>query len=83
MALSNLWFDPSLVFLDGAWVAGHTKSYLPIEDPSRGAIIGEIAQGSVADVDAAVDAASRALTSDWGKSTAAERGRVLQKWASP
>ena len=54
---------------------------LPLEDPSRGVEIGEIARGEAADVDAAVEAAERALAGEWGKLTATERGRLMMKLA--
>ncbi len=61
-------------------IAGHWRDAsetLPLEDPSTGRVVGEIARGSAADIDAAVDAARAALQGVWGKATALERGRVL------
>jgi aldehyde dehydrogenase (NAD+) len=75
------WFDSDKCFIDGRWVAPQSGQRLPIEDPSRGIEIGEIARGEAADVDAAVEAASQALAGDWGKLTATERGRLLAKLA--
>ena len=75
------WFDSDKCFIDGRWVAPQSGRRLPIEDPSRGVEIGEIARGEAADVDAAVEAASQALAGDWGKLTATERGRLLAKLA--
>ena len=73
------WFDSDKCFIDGRWVDAQSGKRLPIEDPSRGVEIGEIARGEAADVDAAVEAAERALAGDWGKLTATERGRLLAK----
>ena len=53
-----------------------------MEDPSRGVEIGAIARGRGADVDAAVEAAERALAGEWGRLTATERGRLLMKLAN-
>ncbi|QXT39522.1 aldehyde dehydrogenase family protein [Gymnodinialimonas ceratoperidinii] len=73
----NIWFDPSLLFIDGTWRAASGGETLPVVDPSTGAEITRIARGSAADVDAAVAAAEGALAGAWGAMTAAERGRVL------
>jgi aldehyde dehydrogenase (NAD+) len=75
------WFDSDKCFIDGRWVAPQSGRRLPIEDPSRGVEIGEIARGEAADIDAAVEAAERALAGDWGKLTATERGRLMAKLA--
>src|SRR5260370_37460415 len=75
------WFDSYKWFIDGRWVDAQSGKRLPIDDPSRGVEIGEIARGEAADVDAAVEAASQALAGDWGKLTATERGRLLAKLA--
>jgi aldehyde dehydrogenase (NAD+) len=75
------WFDSDKCFIDGRWVDPQSGQRLPIEDPSRGVEIGEIARGESGDIDAAVEAAERALAGAWGKLTAAERGRLLAKLA--
>ncbi|QPH52350.1 aldehyde dehydrogenase family protein [Pontivivens ytuae] len=68
-------FDRRGVFIDGVWQG--VSAHLPLEDPSTGQQIGEIARGGAAEIDAAVHAAEAALSGDWGRATAAERGRVL------
>ena len=75
------WFDSDKCFIDGRWVKAQSGERLPVEDPSRGVEIGEIARGQAADIDAAVEAAERALRGAWGRLTAAERGRLLAKLA--
>jgi aldehyde dehydrogenase (NAD+) len=75
------WFDTDKCFIAGRWVGAQSGQRLPIEDPSRGTEIGEIARGTAADVDAAVEAAERALQGEWGRLTAAERGRLMMKLA--
>ena len=75
------WFDSDKCFIDGRWVEPQSGKRLPVEDPSRGVEIGEIARGDGADIDAAVEAASQALAGEWGKLTATERGRLLAKLA--
>lgn len=74
-----LWFDPALVFINGVWRAPDAGGVLPVEDPSDGGQIAQIARGTSADIDAAVEAAEAALHSDWGRMTATERGRVLTR----
>lgn len=62
----NLFFDSTKCFIGGRWVAPQGGDHLPIEDPSTGEIIGKIARGKAADIDAAVAAAQAALQGDWG-----------------
>ncbi len=76
---NDLWFDPSLCFIGGKAVAPSGGDGLPLEDPSTGETICTIARGTAADIDAAVAAAQAALDGEWGRWTAAERGRVLAK----
>ncbi|WP_323784269.1 aldehyde dehydrogenase family protein [Thalassovita sp.] len=73
----NLWFDPSKCLIGGHWVAPMGGETLPLENPSTGEQIGEIARGGAADIDAAVAAAEMARSGDWGRMSAVERGRVL------
>lgn len=73
------WFDPTRIYVDGEWRAPDGAETLPLEDPSTGMQIGEIARGRAGDIDAAVAAARAALSGDWGRFTAAERGRVLSR----
>ncbi len=75
----NLFFDPSKCFIGGRWVAPAGGDYLDIENPSNGTIIGRIPRGTKADIDAAVAAARAALAGPWGKTPAAERGRILTR----
>jgi aldehyde dehydrogenase (NAD+) len=65
------------VFIGGHWRDGATRETLPLANPSDGATLARIARGSAADIDAAVAAAQAALDGDWGRLSAAERGRVL------
>lgn len=72
-----LWFDPAEMLIGGAW--RRAERTLPVEDPSTGAGIGALARGTAADIGAAVAAAETARAGDWGRMTAAERGRVLSR----
>ncbi|MBW0158696.1 aldehyde dehydrogenase family protein [Sedimentimonas flavescens] len=78
--MQPLWFDPAEILIGGQWLP--TADRLPVENPSTGETIAEIARGTPADIDAAVAAAQGALAGDWGALTAAERGRVLMRMSS-
>lgn len=77
--LQNLWFDPSLCFIGGRWVAPVEGGLLALENPSNGESLCEIARGTSTDIDAAVAAASNAGAGKWGRMTAPERGRILAR----
>ncbi|MCW3781643.1 aldehyde dehydrogenase family protein [Defluviimonas salinarum] len=77
MTIDRLWFDPTEWLAGGAWRPA--SETLPIEDPSTGSEIGALAKGGAAEIDEAVAAAEAARTGDWGRMTAAARGRVLMK----
>lgn len=75
----KLWFDPEKCLIGGHWIAPSNGGTLPLIDPSTGAEIGAIARGTADDIDAAVAAAETARAGVWGKTTAAERGRILMR----
>ena len=79
MGIDRLWFDTEQVLIGGRWQAPAGGGTLPLEDPSTGVRIGAIARGTAADIDAAVAAAEAARAGDWGRMTAADRGRVLAR----
>lgn len=70
-------FDSRQLYIGGQWRAAASRETLPLENPSDGSTVGEIARGSASDIDAAVAAAQASLDGAWGKLTAAERGRLL------
>ena len=76
---SPVWFDPSLCLVGGNWQPSLSGETLPLTNPSDGSHICDIARGSAADVDAAVQAAEAALDGDWGRMSALERGRILTR----
>jgi len=76
---NDLWFDASKCFIGGEWVAPVGDETLPLENPSDGSEIARIARGQRADVDVAVAAAQTALSGEWGRKTAVERGRILTR----
>ena len=63
-------------FIGGTWRAPATEEYFETLDPSTGEKLASIAQGSAADVDAAVQAA-RAASSKWRALTPHARARYL------
>ena len=63
-------------FIDGEFRPPCSGRYLPDVDPATGEVIAEIAESGAEDVDAAVEAASRAFEG-WRKTPAEERSRLL------
>ena len=70
-------FDTRQVFIGGEWRNAANGDTLALANPSDGTPLARIARGTAADIDAAVAAAQAALEGDWGRLTAAERGRLL------
>jgi 1-pyrroline dehydrogenase len=67
-------------FVGGKWVDAAEGATAKILNPATGETIGEVPQGSEADVDRAVEAAKAAL-SDWLETTPGERAEMLLKLA--
>jgi len=65
--------------IGGQWVAPISNASITLNNPSDGSAICEIARGDEEDIDQAVQSAQSAAHSEWGNSTAVERGRVLAK----
>jgi acyl-CoA reductase-like NAD-dependent aldehyde dehydrogenase len=68
-------------YINGSFGASGSVDRLPVDDPASGERWATIADASAADVNAAVDAASRAFETSWGKTTPATRGRLLLRLA--
>ncbi|MCJ8309800.1 MAG: aldehyde dehydrogenase family protein [Rhizobiaceae bacterium] len=79
MQPKELWFDASKCFINNQWVAPLSGKTLPLINPSNGEQLCEIAAGNAEDVNRAVEQAQASLQGDWGRTTAAERGRLLYK----
>ncbi len=75
----NLWFDPSLCFIGNQWIPARSGLLLDVYDPSTGELNAKISRGSGEDIDNAVLQAESALLTDWGNSSAVERGRILYR----
>lgn len=79
MTVKPLGLDPNLCFIDGAWVPAQSGDLIDLRNPSDGSTLCAIAKGGAGDIDAAVQAAHRALDGPWGRLTNFERGRILTK----
>ena len=79
--IKPLGIDPTQCFIAGAWAAANAGQTLDLTNPSDGTTLCAIARGGAEDIDDAVTAAQSAMDGVWGKTTAAERGRVLAKIA--
>src|SRR5246127_77560 len=82
LAATKAKIEPGQLLIDGQWVDG-AKRFDTI-NPATGEVLTQIAEGSAADVDRAVDAARRALedrNGPWRKMSASERGRLIWKLA--
>ena len=69
--------QPDRMLIGGEWRAA--SATLPVENPSTGETTGAIARGQGTDIDAATTAARTALSGDWGRMDATDRGRVLTR----
>ncbi len=74
---TDLPFNASELFIAGQWRQAERGGTLPLENPSDGSMLCAIARGGAADVDAAVTAAQTALDGEWGRTSHAQRGRLL------
>jgi aldehyde dehydrogenase (NAD+) len=82
MLAAKVKVEPGQLLIDGQWVDG-AKRFDTI-NPATGEVLTQIAEGSTADVDRAVEAARRALedrNGPWRKMSASERGRLIWKVA--
>ena len=64
-------------FIGGVWLEADAE--INVTNPSTKDKITSIARGTAKDIDAAVNAAQTALSGEWGRKTALERGRILLK----
>ncbi|HEX7686186.1 MAG TPA: aldehyde dehydrogenase family protein [Burkholderiaceae bacterium] len=78
--------QPPRHWIANEWVAPANGETIPVLDPSTGETFAELARGDAGDVDAAVRAASAAMgeafEGPWGRTPAAQRGRVLARLAA-
>ncbi|MGI9388722.1 MAG: aldehyde dehydrogenase family protein [Boseongicola sp.] len=79
MTVQPLGVDPGLCFIANEWVAPTGGESLELINPSDGTTLCAIARGSSDDIERAMRAAETARRGDWGRLTAAERGRCLTR----
>ena len=72
----------SQLLINGEWVNALSGETIDVLDPCTASVFGTIARGKSEDVDCAVKAAREALDGPWGRMTAVERGRILQRLAT-
>ncbi|GAB3626390.1 aldehyde dehydrogenase [Pandoraea terrae] len=72
----------ALHFIANRWVASDKSPTIPVLDPSDGQPFTKLARGDAADIHHAVSAARSAFEGDWGRLSAAERGRILYQIAN-
>jgi aldehyde dehydrogenase (NAD+) len=74
--------DARTIFVDGDFAAASNGKTVPVIDPSTGDAFTAIAAGDAADVDRAVRSARRAFEGAWGAMAAADRGRLMSRFAA-
>lgn len=68
------------LFIEGTWVEAASGQTFPSYNPATNEVLAEVAAGGSADVDAAVEAARRALEGkEWAHMDPSERGRLLAR----
>lgn len=70
------------ILIDGSWREAAGGETILVVDPSTGETFGALARGTAEDVDEAVAAARRAFERRWSRTSPAERGRILARWAA-
>lgn len=68
------------MFINGELVGSQGGKTMPVRNPANGESVGEVPRGTVADVDAAVNAAAAALPG-WSATSGTKRARLLHEAA--
>lgn len=66
------------LFIDGKWTDAHSSERIEVEDPATLQIIAKVPAGNQQDVDAAVEAASRAFE-PWNGTSVSERILIVER----
>jgi succinate-semialdehyde dehydrogenase / glutarate-semialdehyde dehydrogenase len=74
-------YPDTQLFIDGKWSPGASGRTIPIENPSTGQTIGQLAYAEKADLDRALAAAAKGFQS-WRKVSAHERAKLMRAAAS-
>ncbi|MDC7124463.1 MAG: aminobutyraldehyde dehydrogenase [Spirochaetales bacterium] len=70
------------LWINGKWEASETKDRIEVVNPATGKVFASVADASTADFKKAIDAAEKAYyEGPWGKSTPAERSKIIWKLA--
>ncbi|MBD0417383.1 aldehyde dehydrogenase family protein [Oryzicola mucosus] len=70
------------LLIDGNWAAAASGKTFEVKNPSNGAVISSVAEGSTMDVDRAAKAARRAFDSGpWSRMAPSERARLMRRLA--
>src|ERR1041384_946141 len=69
---------PDRLFIGGEWVESTSGRSIDVHDPATGAVIKTIADASVEDGAAAMDAAA-AAQAEWGRTAPRVRGEILRR----
>lgn len=81
--LMGLLRDPSLLkdrnLINGAWTASQSGRTHPVDNPSNGAVLAEVAFSNATDATQAIAAAHKAFR-PWAKRTAKDRAALLKRW---
>lgn len=75
-AIVNLQSEYGL-FINGKWVAGHSKKKFASINPATEEILAKVSQGDATDIDKAVKAARAAYNKVWSKTKPKERAKYL------
>src|SRR5579863_5346497 len=76
--ISQFLATPKKMLINGKWVAAASGKTFEVTNPATGQVIGHVAEGDKADIDAAVQAARKALESGaWATMTPSERGKII------
>jgi aldehyde dehydrogenase (NAD+) len=69
-------------FIANQWRDAVDGEQIDVRNPSTGEVFAKLARSRKEDVDLAVAAARQALSGEWGRLTATERGRILSRIAT-
>ncbi|MFW5469049.1 NAD-dependent succinate-semialdehyde dehydrogenase [Knoellia sp. CPCC 206435] len=69
---------PTQLLIGGTWRDASTAATFPVHDPATGSVLVEVADGTVADGTAALDAAV-AAQGEWAATPPRERGEILRR----
>lgn len=68
-------------YLGGQWVKPMSKQRINVVNANTGEIIGQVPEGTAADIDAAVKAARKAMQGEWSAFTPQDRAALLIRFA--